>query len=353
MKWRTTIWILLVVILSNFIISAGQKNTFGSYKPTPLRFDIPKGWPKPNDAFFKNNPLTEEGFQLGRNLFYDGRLSADGETSCANCHQQFASFASYDHDLSHGVNNSFTTRNAPVLINLAWMKNLHWDGGINHIEVQALSPLTAPNEMGESLENVLKKLNADSTYKRMFYKAFGTEKISSALMLKALAQFELMLVSANSKYDRVMGKKDTFSRVEKAGYEIFKAKCNSCHTEPLFTDNAFHNNGLSLILKKDIGLQGISGLREDSLKFKTPTLRNNLRSLPYMHDGRIFALYQVIDHYTTLDTSKTGLDPVLKKPMALSVKEKGQLLYFLYTLNDTSFYKNKRFAAPNAFTIKH
>ncbi len=121
------------------------------FKPTPIYLTIPNGWPKPAINFFAGNPLTEEGFQLGRKLFYDGKLSKDGNFACASCHQQFAAFATYDHDLSHGVNNTFNTRNAPALINLAWMKEWHWDGGINHIEVQPLFPLTAENEMGEKL----------------------------------------------------------------------------------------------------------------------------------------------------------------------------------------------------------
>lgn len=353
MKFSAAILFIAFTVIGIALISARQPNKHGLYKPTPLKFEVPKGWPQPNADFFKNNPLTEEGFQLGRKLFYDGRLSADGETSCANCHQQFASFATFDHDLSHGVANSFTTRNAPVLINLAWMKNMHWDGGINHIEVQALSPITAPNEMGETLENVLQKLNADSAYRKMFYKAFGVNKISSKHMLKALAQFELMLVSANSKYDRVMAKKDSFTNYEKAGYQIFKANCASCHPEPLFTDNRFHNNGMTLNRQNDVGVQKVTGLSGDSLKFKTPTLRNNLRTYPYMHDGRFFALYQVVDYYATLDTKKQGLDSIFQKPIVLSAKERSQLVYFLYTLNDTSFYKNKRFDAPNPFTIKH
>ena len=205
---------------------------------------MPPGWPKPFDIFAKTH-LTEEVFQLGRKLFYDGRLSKDGNFSCASCHQQFAAFATFDHDFSHGFDDQFTTRNAPALQNLAWVPLYHWDGGINHIEVQALSPLTAHNEMAENIDSVLKKLRADAEYKRMFKKAFGKEEINSQKMLKAIAQFVGTLVSANSKYDKVKRGEDTFNPSELHGYEVFKMKCEHCHKEPLFTDNSFRNNGLA------------------------------------------------------------------------------------------------------------
>jgi cytochrome c peroxidase len=322
-----------------FLISA----TKTMYSPTPIVFKIPTGFSKPPTNIFANNKLTEEGFQLGKKLFYDGRLSKDGEVSCASCHQQFAAFSTYEHDLSHGVNNTFSTRNAPALINLAWMKEWHWDGGINHIEVQPLFPLTAANEMGESLDTVMMKIKADSAYRHMFRNAFGDGNISSQRMLKALAQFTGSLVSANSKYDKVKRGEASFILPEQKGYEIFKANCNSCHKEPLFTDNNFRNNGISLNRFNDIGRQAITLAKNDSLKFKVPTLRNIALSKPYMHDGRFGYLDKVINHYTHLDTSMLNLDPLLKKKIVISDFEKQQLLLFLYTLTDTSFTKNKRF----------
>ena len=132
-----------------------------------------------------------------------GGLSKDGNFPCASCHQQFAAFANLDHDLSHGFNNRFTKRNAPALFNLAWMKEYHWDGGINHIEVQPLAPLTDTSEMAETIENVIKKISADTAYKRMFVAAFGDAAINSQRMLKALAQFTGSIQSYNSKYDKV------------------------------------------------------------------------------------------------------------------------------------------------------
>ncbi len=317
-----------------------------SIRPTPIKLQTPEGWPKPASNIFSKNPLTEEGFQLGRKLFYDANLSKDGNFSCGSCHQQFAAFANFDHDLSHGVNNSFTTRNAPGLFNLAWMNEYHWDGGVNHIEVQALSPLTMPNEMGETLDSVLYKLNHDPEYPPMFKKAFGSSKITSEKMLKAFAQFTGSMVSANSKYDKVMRGETNFTRFEANGYALFKQNCAGCHKEPLFTDNTFRNNGLSLNRLNDIGRMQISGKMEDSLKFRVPSLRNVQVTFPYMHDGSIFSVPQVLDHYLKLDTTNKSIDPLLKKKIALSPRQKNEIVYFLYTLTDSAFLKDPRFAPP-------
>ncbi len=313
------------------------------FAPTPLKFNIPPGFPKPPTDIYKNNRLTEEGFQLGKKLFYDGRLSKDGQVSCASCHQQFAAFSTYDHDFSHGVNNSFSTRNAPALINLAWMKEWHWDGGINHIEVQPLFPMTAPNEMGEKLETILMRIKADTAYRRMFRAAYGDANISSERMLKALAQFTGSLISADSKYDKVKRGAAVFIAPEQKGYEVFKANCAGCHKEPLFTDNSYHNTGLGLNRFNDIGRERITLNTNDSLKFKTPTLRNIGLTLPYMHDGRFGTLDKVVDHYLRLDTTTVNIDPLLKRKMLMTEREKKELVLFLYTLTDTAFTHNKRF----------
>lgn len=346
MKYRIIISFLFFIGASLLFIGAAKDDGYGPYKPTPLKFIIPAGWPKPSTDIFAKNKLTEEGFQLGKKLFYDGRLSKDGEVSCASCHQQFAAFSTYDHDFSHGVNNTFSSRNAPALFNLAWMTALHWDGGINHIEVQPLTPLTAANEMGETLDSVLIKIKADDNYRRMFKAAFGDATVTSQRMLKALAQFTGSLVSANSKYDKVKNGEEHFTAFEQNGYEVFKTNCAGCHKEPLFTDNNFHNNGLMLNRFNDIGRQKITLFPGDSLKFKVPSLRNVQLSFPYMHDGRFYTLANVIDHYNNLH-QQPGLDTLLKNKIAINSTQKNQLIYFLYTLTDTSFTKNKRFAAPH------
>ena len=351
---KTKILILTTFILgvTTVVFDACKKSDDTSYSsgynPTYLSFKIPSGWPTPPTDIYKNNPLTEEGFQLGRKLFYDGRLSKDGNFPCASCHQQFAAFATYDHQFSHGFNNSFTFRNAPPLFNLAWMKEMHWDGGINHIEVQPLAPINEITEMAENIENVLKKLSIDTAYRRMFSAAFGDTAINSQKMLKALSQFMGSIQSFNSKYDQVKRSEASFTLAEQNGYNIFKDKCNSCHTEPLFTDNSFRNNGLSLDpVLKDIGRMRVTGKPSDSLLFKVPTLRNINYTGPFMHDGRIFSLLQTVSHYQTgIDITQPTLDPLLKNRLSITNQEKVDLVEFLQTLTDDVLIKDTRLAQP-------
>ena len=140
---------LLIISCMLLLLLAALAWVEGYKPPTPLKFIVPRNWPKPKYDFAKN-PLTQEGFLLGRKLFYDLRLSVDSTVSCGSCHQQFAAFSTYEHNLSHGVNSSLTTRNAPALQNLAWQSNFMWDGSIPHLDLQPLMPLTAANEMGET-----------------------------------------------------------------------------------------------------------------------------------------------------------------------------------------------------------
>jgi cytochrome c peroxidase len=296
---------------------------------------------------------TKEIFFLGRKLFYDANLSSDGQTSCAGCHQPFAAFSTFDHDLSHGVTNSFTSRNAPALQNLAWMTAYHWDGGVRNLETQPLNPITAPNEMGETLENVLIKIGKDTSYLPYLSAAYGDTKISSERLLKSLSQFVGQLISAGSSYDKWKQGKGSLTVFEQAGYEVYKANCSSCHAEPLFTDNSFRNNGIALNRFKDAGKMNITGKNKDSLHFKTPSLRNVQLTFPYMHDGRFYSLSEVIDHYLAIDTSRNDIDPVLKKRIVMTPLQKNQLIYFMYTLTDTSFTKNPLFQPQEAVFYKH
>jgi cytochrome c peroxidase len=354
LKKKITISFLALLGIYLLLIGAGKEDGYGVYRPKKIVFNIPKGWPKPSTNYFANNQLTEQGFQLGKMLFYDTRLSKDSTVSCASCHQPFAAFSSLDHDVSHGIGNQFTSRNAPGLMNLAWMNSFHWDGAINHLEVQPLAPLTAPNEMGQTIEGVLQFLREDEVYRKMFKAAFGDPNANSERMLKAMAQFTGSLVTANSKYDQVMNGKDTFSNFEKNGYAHFKKYCASCHQEPLFTDNSYRNNGYPLNRRNDLGRMGITRILSDSLKFKVPTLRNVQLSGPYMHDGGIFSVPQVVDFYLNkINRTAPGLDSHLQKPFVLNRLQKNELVYFLYTLTDTSFTKSKRFGANGPVQFKH
>jgi cytochrome c peroxidase len=322
------------------------KKTESAAATTPISFRVPAGFPAP--AYdFKNNPLTQQGFELGRKLFYDGRLSKDGNFPCASCHQQFAAFSTYDHDFSHGFNNQFTTRNAPGLFNLAWHTTFQWDGGVNHLELQPLAPIIAPNEMAEDLNNVIAKLKADADYPAMFKAAFGNKTINSQRMLKALAQFMLMLISADAKYDKVKRGEANFTAQELEGYTVFKNKCVACHAEPLFTDLSYRNNGLALHpALKDYGRMRITGNPADSLKFKVPSLRNVYLSFPYMHDARFYTLDQVFNHYAGRVVQSATLDPLLANGISLNAAERTSLKAFLKTLTDSGFIKNPLFSQP-------
>ena len=348
LKKNVIILLVSFVLLAVLILDACKKtDTSNPYSPTYLQLQVPAGWPQPVNIY-ANNPLTEEGFQLGRKLFYDGQLSKDGNFPCASCHQQFAAFATYDHDFSHGYNNGFTMRNTPATFNLAWAPLLDWDGSTSQIESEPLFHITALNEMAENIDNVLNKLRGDTAYPRLFKAAFGTTDITSQRMLKALAQFTGSIISANSKYDKYKRGEATFNSSELSGYNLFKAKCESCHKEPLLTDNSFRNNGMATNpFLNDIGRMRITNNRNDSLKFKVPSLRNIVQSFPYMHDGRFYTLGQVIDHYRTgIITTQPTLDPLLVNRIPITNAEKNDLLYFLYTLTDTTFINDPRFR-PN------
>lgn len=313
-------------------------------RTTPLVFDAPAHFGPPQYDF-SANPLTREGFALGRKLFYDGRLSLDSTTSCGSCHQQVASFGTYEHDLSHGVNNQHTTRNALPLQNLAWLTRFRWDGSIRTLEEQSLSHITAPNEMGMELEKVIRYLREDPTYPSLFRAAFGSPDVDTDRLSRALSQFVLMLVSAGSKYDRMRGGSYTFDAFEQQGYQVFQSKCGSCHREPLFTDNSFRNNGLPLnTFLKDYGRMLQTGKSEDSLLFRVPGLRNVLLTANFMHDGRFSGISQVYDHYASGIQKGPTLDPSLDRGIGLSAQERSFLTSFLRTLSDSAFIHDRRFS---------
>lgn len=324
-----------------FGIFAFSKNYF-----TPIYFEIPKGFPKPVYDFSKN-PLTEEGFQLGRNLFYDPILSKDNTISCASCHLQQTGFAHVDHELSHGIDGKIGTRNSLSLQNLAWTKYFMYDGGINNLEVQALTPISSEIEMHETLENVVSKLQKTEKYQNLFQQAFGTQKITGQLTLKALAQFVVQLVSANSKYDKVTRGEEQFTEMEQKGYELFKINCASCHKEPLFTSDTFENNGLPIdTTLNDFGRIKITQNPKDNLKFKVPTLRNIQFTFPYMHDGRFKTLNDVVKHYNSGIVKSETLSMQLQQPMNLTDNQRTEIIAFLKTLTDTEFLFNKRYGFP-------
>ncbi len=310
---------------------------------------IPEGWPQPVYRF-ENNPLSEKKFQLGRALFYEEMLSSNNAVSCGECHQQVSAFANTDHKVSHGVNNLEGTRNSPGIFNLAWHPSFMHDGGVNHIEVQPLAPISNPVEMNEDISKVIAKLSATDYYRGLFKDAFGSEEITTERMMKSLAQFMGMMYSYNSKFDMYKRGEDNvqLSASELSGYSIFSANCNSCHKEPLFSDFEFRSNGLRVNpLVNDSGRARITRDPADLYKFKTPSLRNIAVSGPYMHDGSVSTLQQCIDHYTKEKSNLTNLDKKLAFPFQLSTQQKTDLEAFLFTLTDYEFLEDPRFKEPS------
>ncbi|MEM9820759.1 MAG: cytochrome c peroxidase, partial [Bacteroidota bacterium] len=255
-------------------------------------------------------------------------------------------FAHTDHDLSHGINDEIGQRNAPALFNLAWQSTFMWDGAINHLDMQSLAPISHPKEMGESMAHVVKKLQKKALYPPLFQQAFGDATVTGVAVLKALAQFQLTLVSANSTYDKVKSGLAQFTEPQATGYALFQKHCNACHTEPLFSNYRFASNGLSVdSTLNDYGKEAITLQSSDSLLFKIPSLRNLSFTYPYMHDGRFRKLKQVLQHYAEAVQGQPNLPNALQAMPALSDREQVDLIAFLLTLNDPSFV----FAPDNKF----
>lgn len=319
--------------------------------PEFFGFQKPANFPEPA-YHFTTNPVTKDGFELGRKLFYDPLLSANNTISCGSCHIQTSAFTHHGHVLSHGIFDRTGTRNSPPIMNLAWSQSFMWDGGIFDLDLQPIVPITNHVEMDESMANVLNKLRSSPQYPSLFKKAYGSEEITSVGFLKALSQFMAMCISSNSRYDSVMRNEagKSFTAAEKEGYALFLRKCSNCHKEPLFTDNSFRNNGLSVSNVNDEGRYLVTTVDTDKYKFKVPSLRNLAYTAPYMHDGRFFTLEAVLDHYTSQVQNTPNLDPVLnqnnQRGIALSADERAKILSFLKTLNDRNFLTDRRFSEP-------
>lgn len=307
-------------------------------------FQKPSYFPEPVYKF-ENNEQTRLRFELGRDLFYDPVLSLDNTISCASCHSQTHAFADHNGALSAGVGGTLGTRNSPSIANLAWYPSFMWDGGVNHIEVFSVAPITNPLEMKETVSNVVAKLNANAAYKSKFKAAYGIDEITDQKMLQALTQYMAMVISKDSKYDQYRQGKVTLTPDESAGLSLFQAKCASCHTEPLFTDFSFRNNGIDSVFT-DLGRGLITQNPADNGKFKVPSLRNVELTYPYMHDGRFFTLDQVMNHYSSGIRQSPTLDPSLSTGIPLTATEKQQIIKFLKTLTDYTLMADPLLAEP-------
>ena len=304
-----------------------------------------------------DNPLTEEGIALGRKLFYDPILSADNSQSCATCHAPQFSFGEST-QFSTGIDGVQGDRNAMPLFNLAWNWNnkFFWDGRANGLEAQAFGPVVNPIEMHNTWPDAVNSLQNHPDYPTLFEVAFGNSTIDSTMVVKAIAQFERTLISANSKFDQYQLGLVSLTPSEANGLAVFlddtRGDCFHCHGNPaipLWTDNDFHNNGLDATFT-DNGLGDVTGDPNDNGKFRTPSLRNLAYSAPYMHDGRFATLDEVIDHYSEGLVNSSTIDPLMKfvgqGGVQLSPQDKADLKAFLLSLSDDEFINNPDFQAP-------
>lgn len=325
-------------------------STSESYVDVPLALKIPSNFP-PLIYNITQNPPTEMGFELGKKIFYDGRLSSDGDISCSFCHIQQNAFTHHGHTVSHGVNNASGTRNSPSIQNMAFQSQFMWDGAADNLDFQPVIPLLSAIEMNGNLEAIIAMMKADPKYVKLFSLAFPNKQITTENLFKALSQFMVLNISSNSKFDKYRRNEvgGDFTADEVAGYAIFKNKCATCHATDLFTDNSFRNNGLSINpLVNDVGRYRLTQLPQDYYKFKVPSLRNVAITAPYMHDGRFGSLDAVLNHYSNGISNSNTLDPILNQNgvlgIPLTITEKAQLKSFLNTLTDNQYITDNRFS---------
>ncbi len=329
-----------------------------NYQPKPYSLATPAGFPPMPVA--ANNPLTVEGIDLGRHLFYDKILSADNTVACASCHSIDKSFTD-GVPKSIGIGGQVNARNAMPLYNLAWYDAMFWDGRATTIEEQAFQPVPAHNEMNLNWNDAATKLKQSALYKEKFAKAFPNKTIDSIVITKAIAQFERTLLSYNSKFDKVRRGEDFFDDDELDGYmsmsEITGGDCLHCHpveSSVFLSTLDFRNNGLDLAATpndySDKGYGAVSGNPADNGKFKVPSLRNIALTAPYMHDGRFATLDEVLNFYSTGVHQGANVDPKMEFAnvggVQLTVAEKVKIKAFLLTLTDYKFINNPDFKSP-------
>lgn len=302
----------------------------GAHAPQPLEVLLPRSFPPmPVDA---DNPTTVEGVALGRQLYYDRRLSQSGNRACADCHRQERSFTNP------------SARGVLPHVNLAWSQNFLWDGGFYGTLEQAMQM-----EVEEFFHTDLERLR-EPDLEAMFADAFGTPEVTSERAARALAQFQRTLVSHGSRFDRyVEGDQAALSEAEVRGLELFyseQGECFHCHATRLLTDNLFHDVGLDAVTE-GTGRAAVTGQAADAGRWKTPTLRNVAVSGPYMHDDRFETLEQVIAFYSEGVASSPNLDVLVPAGgYRLSAGEQADLVAFLHALTDEGFLEDPALGPP-------
>lgn len=326
--------------------------------PDPVKIENPLAFAQMKIP--EDNPVTKQGVALGRMLFYDPILSADSSLSCASCHDPQLSFTD-GKALAEGIQGKKGRRSALPLINVGYYhRGLFWDGRVLSLEEQALLPVEDSLELGHNWGVVEEKLRIHPVYPKLFMEAFDIQDsmgIDRYLAAKAIAQFERTLISRDSKYDLVLRGEAEFSASEKRGMTIFfdasdelpKSECGHCHLDPLFTNLDFFNNGIEEVADlggfPDKGRGEVTGSKYHNGQFRTPTLRNIELTAPYMHDGRMETLEEVIEHYISGGHFSENVNPNVRQ-LQFGEQDKADLIAFLKTLTDTVFTQNPAFASP-------
>ncbi|MDZ4686146.1 MAG: cytochrome-c peroxidase [Planctomycetaceae bacterium] len=273
-----------------------------------------------------DNPSTPEKIALGKQLYFDPRLSTDDTVSCATCHDPNKGWSNGD-AVATGVGGLKGGRNSPTIINSAYYTLQFWDGRAKTLEEQALGPIQNPIEMKMSLDEVVGKVNKIPGYKDQFQKVFGTD-VTAENMARAIAAFERTVLSGDAPFDRFQaGDKTALSESAQRGLKLFngKANCKACHTGASFTDSAFHNIGLE---SQDEGRKALSKLSGDFCAMKTPTLRDIAKTGPYMHNGSLKTLEEVVAHYNKGGNNNPQQDEEVF-PLKLTAQDVADLVTFL------------------------
>ena len=296
--------------------------------PTPLGLD--EYYPVP-----ETNPLTRDKIELGRRLFFDPLLSADGTVACASCHQPELAFADTV-AFSAGVAGRHAVRNTPSLFNRAYGKAMFFDARARTLEEAVLQPIQNANEMDLSLDKLVSRLRHRERYADEFARVF-TDGVMAQNVARALASYVRTLRSGAAPIDRLLlGDRTALSSAARAGMRLFngRANCVACHVGPTFSDEKLHNTGVSWGAD-DAGRYGVTALDGDRGAFKTPSLRNVALTAPYMHDGSLATLEDVIDFYVGGGTANPNLDPEIS-PLNLTMEEKRKLIAFLRSLTGSA-----------------
>jgi cytochrome c peroxidase len=327
--------LLLLPLLSTFVAIP----TASAQKKPPAVILIPKGLAEiicPED-----NPHLEDKVELGKQLYFDKRLSKDNTISCASCHDPEKGWSNGE-PFATGVRGQVGGRSAPSIVNSAYSALQFWDGRASQLEGQALGPISNPIEMDMPIEDVVAKLNKIEGYKKQFQAIYKTD-VTPEGIAKSIAAFERTILSGDAPYDRFKaGDTKAMSEQAQRGMKLFfgKANCSACHTGHSFSDFAFHNIGVGMDKEKpDLGRFVVTKLEGDKGSFKTPTLREVARSAPYMHDGRFKTLEEVVDYYNKGGHPNPQLDEEIFE-IKLTKEEQADLVKFMKEGLSSETYPN-------------